>query len=120
MTFLSTTVSCPHLSWLLPSENPVCPDEVLLRLHPGEEAGKTGSHSKILKLSKVSMITVPKFNELVLSKIYKSALKKVPELVDSLPHNEEDYLPPRDFFWVVLNALNPGLVSALLKQQQDK
>ena len=66
------------------------------------------------------MITVPKFNELVLSKIYKSALQKVPELIDYLPHYEEDYLPPRDFFWVVLNALNPGLVSALLKQQQDK
>ena len=73
-----------------------------------------------MKLKVVTHAKVPKYMDITLSKIYKSALEKFPDLIDYFPHYEDDYIPPRDFFWNVLNAVKPGFVRLILKQQQDK
>ena len=57
---------------------------------------------------------------MTLQKIYNQSLKKFPELEEYFPHYDEKYIPPRQYFWDILNALKPQFVQALLKECMEK
>jgi hypothetical protein len=75
---------------------------------------------KMLRQSAVPHSYVPKFIDVTLVKIYNQALKEFPELESYFPHYDKGYLPPRQFFWDILNSLKPQFVQSIMRECMEK
>ena len=49
-----------------------------------------------------------------LEKIYRETLEEFPEMTQYFPDYDQSYVPPRQFFWDVMNAVVPRYVKQLL------
>jgi len=79
------------------------------------------TNNQAFKVEEVQAIIVPKFEELSLSKVYKKILQKYRNVEDYMPqYEEEGYMPPRQFFWDVLNTLEPQFIKKLLNNAHSK
>jgi hypothetical protein len=76
--------------------------------------------AKMLRQRDVPHSYVPKFIDVTLSKIYRQTLQKFPELMQYFPHYDEEYIPPRQFFWDVVNALKPEFVKSIVQECLEK
>lgn len=74
---------------------------------------------QLLKMAKVKPVNVPNYDELSVKRLYP-LLKEDPELSQYLPDvTSKSRLPARDYFFTVLNTLQPAYLEAIIKKAQD-
>ena len=58
--------------------------------------------------------------DVTLEKVYESVMRKFPELEKYFPDYDENYLPPRQYFWDVLTSVKPHYVKNLMNACFEK
>ena len=71
-------------------------------------------------MSEVNRLNIPRYDELSIKKVYPTIIAWFQDLEVYFPHYDDDYVPPRNFFWPVFNTLHPEVVKTIIGRSHTK
>ena len=68
----------------------------------------------MFKLKDIKPILVPQYEELTAERMYPKSKNYVSNIVDYFPEYDDNYIPPKKYFWDVFSTINSDLAEKFI------